>query len=50
MRFGRRPAGYAFVSYKKEEDAKKVVEELNDKGTFSCDELISCKTKLKCLA
>ncbi|KAK8869547.1 hypothetical protein IAR55_000114 [Kwoniella newhampshirensis] len=31
LRFGRRPAGYAFVSYKDEADAKKVVEQFNDK-------------------
>ncbi|WVR05433.1 hypothetical protein IAU60_002449 [Kwoniella sp. DSM 27419] len=31
LRFGRRPAGYAFVSYKDEADAKKAVEQLNDK-------------------
>ncbi|WVQ99006.1 hypothetical protein IAU59_006138 [Kwoniella sp. CBS 9459] len=31
LRFGRRPAGYAFVTYKNVDDAKKAVEQLNDK-------------------
>ncbi|GFZ45870.1 hypothetical protein JCM24511_03602 [Saitozyma sp. JCM 24511] len=30
LRFGKRPAGYAFASYKDEADAKKAVEQLND--------------------
>lgn len=29
-KFGSRPAGYAFAQYEKEEDAKKVVDKLND--------------------
>jgi hypothetical protein len=32
LRFGKRPAGYAFASYKDEADAKKAVEQLNDQG------------------
>ncbi|WVF71906.1 hypothetical protein IAT40_006716 [Kwoniella sp. CBS 6097] len=31
LRFGRRPAGYAFVTYKNADDAKKAVEQLNEK-------------------
>ena len=32
LRFGKRPAGFALVTYDKEEDAAKAVEQLQDKG------------------
>ncbi|OCF40612.1 hypothetical protein I317_05543 [Kwoniella heveanensis CBS 569] len=35
LRFGRRPAGYAFVTYKNGDDAKKAVEQLNEKEVIS---------------
>lgn len=45
----RRPAGYAFVTFKDEADANKAVETLNETGAFLNEHAFRVATEVPCL-